>query len=365
MAGKAQKNTSYLQVCASLRRNLHRYVDEKGCLLSELALSKHLSASRGSVRKALDELRAGGYITTVKRRNYFKSSARRPEIGILMDCYKSAPYLPETSVFVALLSEMERSGFHGRLLVPPDARNIPALLEQYDLKGLVWFDPPEISHPAIAEMVCAEELKICCVFSHGELPEDSLIRNNYVTMDRAYLGKMRAGYFLSKGHRKVVCIMPADSTYESFLSEMAAHGAKQLLRWRLDQPAQVVDSLRQLIEEEQISAISCVGGGRLEALFVALSEIENVRDLDLDIVLPDMALTRRSMAAHPEIGVSNLVDFSMSGYGAEAMKMLVRQIQEGRDQAPILLKPRFVDTPKRFIPLEKSGNTFEKYECLG
>jgi DNA-binding LacI/PurR family transcriptional regulator len=365
MAAKAQKNTSYLQVCASLRRNLDRYVDEKGCLLSELALCKHLSASRGSVRKALDELRSGGYITTVKRRNYLKSSARRPEIGILMDCYKSAPYLPETSIFVALLSEMERSGFHGRILVPSDARNIPALLEQYNLKGLVWFDPPEISYPAIAEMISADKLKICCVFSHGDLPEGSPIRSNFVSMDRVCLGKRRADYFLSKGHQKVVCISPADSTYDSFISEMASHGAKQLLRWRLDQPAQVVDSLRQLIEEEQISAIASVGGGRLESMFEVLAGIKNIRDLDLDIVLPDTALARRLMVAHPEVGVLRRVDFNMSSYGTEGMKMLIRQIQEGRDQTPILVKPSFADTPKHVIPLKNTGNGLENTDCLG
>ncbi len=339
----ATQNTSFLQVCSTLRDNLRGYADEEGRLLPELKLCERLSASRGSVRKALDELRAGGYISTVKRRNYVTKSRRKPEIGILMDCYKSAPYLPETSVLVALLREMDNAGFHGRLLVPPDLKNIPSLVEQYNLEGLIWFEPPESSHAAIAEMAKRDNLSICCIIYNAELPGSSPIKTNYVTMDRSSLGKMRAQYFLSKGHRKVVSVTSGGSTEEAFGSEMAANGAKQLLKWRLDTPAQITESLQGLIEDEHISAISSVGGHRLETLFKTLAGMEDNRERDLDIVLPDTLETRRLMAFHPDVGVSKLLDFGMAHYGAEAMRMLVRQISEDNDQEPVFVKPSLVD----------------------
>ncbi len=341
MEVKAKKNASYLQTCYTLRKNIHRFSGKNGYLLSERKLCEQLSASRGTLRKALDELRVEGIIHTEKRRNYVTETSNNCDVGILMDCFKAAPYMPGPEVISGIMSEMERAGYNARLLVPREESSIPLMVKQYNLQGLLWLDPPESSLPTIVDMGRARQIKICCVLINHENKIDGPLQCNYVTLDRNFHGKQRAKYFIGRGHRRIAYLGNADATYCAFVEQMQTEGVKLSPHYRVE-PDEVAERLPKLIRNEKITGILSNGGLAAKSMFESLSEMD-VKALKLDIFLPYTRIINGLMEKFPRVRVSRFAALPEREYGSEAMKMLLRQITRNSDQPPVFLKPKYAD----------------------
>jgi DNA-binding LacI/PurR family transcriptional regulator len=345
MKVKSEKNGSYLQVCYALRKSLGLFSDEDGRLFPERVLCEQLSVSRATLRKALDELRCEGYINSEGRRNYISDYTRNRDIGILMDCYKPAPYIPSSPTISGIMAEMENADYNGRILVPREDSNISLMVKQYNLRGLLWIDPPELLLPTIVDMGVTNKIKVCSVLIHYENKVDSPLKSNYITLDRDSHGKERAEYFIRKGHQKVVYLGNADFTYNAFSKQMKAHGINLSPKWRLEQPAQIAEHLPKLIIKEKITGIVSNGGIAAVSMFKSLSQIEKIKAPAPDILLPYNNPIRELMKKYPNVKISKFGRLPEREYGSEGMKMLLRQIEENRDQAPVFVKSKFV-TPE-------------------
>jgi DNA-binding LacI/PurR family transcriptional regulator len=349
---EAKNCLPYLQACQDLRKQIQTLADRSGRLFSERLLCERLSVSRGTLRKALAELRSEGYIHSERQLNYVSGLRANRDIGILLDCYKAAPYLPDPVMVCGIMAEMAAAGYHGRLLVPNAMDGVAPLVEQYNLRGLLWLNPPRPAWPEIVNMGLEKQIKVCCLLTESKCETDSPLQVNYVSLDRDYQGEKRARHFLEMGHRRVAYLGSADSTYKAFVKEMAAHGAESAPAWRLDQPAQIVQQLARLVKCEKITGIAANGGMVAVSMFEALSTSHPAPDLD--ILLPYTRQIHDLVKKNPAVKVAQFTVLPDREFGSEVMKMLVRQIEQDRDQAPVLVKSRFV-APEEIPELAKLG----------
>lgn len=330
------KSKSFLDVCYTLRTNLHLFTKNNNTLLPERDLCTKLSTSRATLRKALDELRSQTVIQTEGRRNYVNTSEENFDIGLLVDCYKPAPYM-DNQAMIGIMQKIEAEGCNARILIPGDIDSIPDLVKLYNLKGLVWLNPPNTALGKIAEM--SQKIKLTCIITLFNFPNDSPLKYNYLTFDLASYGKEIAESFKRKGHKRILYLGSADTTYSSFKKEMEVDGFEQAEKWILDRPSKVNKSLIKLIKKNKINGIFS-NGRMVNSLFHSLGKSSGIDLSKLCIQVPYLFSTFELMKQYPEVKISKLEKVDQMELGSKSIEMLLQQIKNNVPQKPIFIKPK-------------------------
>lgn len=328
-----------------IRQQLIRYADRRrfpdGWLPPERELCVELGVSRGTLRKAMEELIAAGRIVRVRPKgNYIVAVARRTTIGLVMgNGTMENAVVPSPDVLAGLLQTLGVADCVVRILLPRGIDRIEETFLRHELAGFVWFGPPTSALSIIAEM-SVSDIPFVAFAPHLRSSIESVGTPRVVAFDSAQCGRDRANHFLDRGHRRIAYLGDASDaiSYKSFVTALKQAGIDHDPKDHVPEINQIPERLPELLDQG-VTAIGSNGGSeRIETLLNTLESHPNGRSVDLlvdqVITLPDIA--RR----HPNVPISAVNVIPRHQLGVAAGEALLKQINGTPIDASILIPTR-------------------------
>ncbi|OQA79773.1 MAG: hypothetical protein BWY31_04159 [Lentisphaerae bacterium ADurb.Bin242] len=247
-------------------------------LMGEMELCGKFKVGRGTVRRAMASLIAGGYVILLpKRRGYFTNpefSEQTPfRIGILVASgFASSMAYISAEAFCGIAESMH--GFFCTYdfltLSSDDPETVVAEIGNAAVDGLLWISPEESFVEAIDRLL-AENFPVVSI-ENVYLPLRRKPRYNFYAYDYFFAGECRAKYFLREKCRRIIyCTENADSVKQF---------AKTLHRGNVPfdgnsvftSAEEIMSRLPELLNRNRVDGIVCDGPTlRYNALFKTLS----------------------------------------------------------------------------------------------
>ncbi|MHB9140225.1 MAG: substrate-binding domain-containing protein [Victivallaceae bacterium] len=239
-------------------------------LLSERELCKIYDVSRPTVRKALDELVAEGYLVIRKGLGTFtnpgafsgfKTPGNRLAVGIIVGTGKHVTYDVYFWPIISAAGKVITDDFGSvRILhLVHDDGQAAEEIKLLNLDGIIWVHPaPERTE--LIHQLQDSGLPIVCI---GHQSNDESINN--VVNDYFHIGYMVAEYLLNRGHRNIIFVKTDNfwSTQlrlEGFKRAFADKNIKYDSKLILDNPAEITSDIQKMLRFE-IDFTACFAFG--------------------------------------------------------------------------------------------------------
>jgi DNA-binding LacI/PurR family transcriptional regulator len=329
----------------SVRRKLTEHIlslkAPGGWLPPERELCGDLGVSRGTLRRAIDQLIKEGRVINSPRKGNYISGVKPPlKIGIIFGAGEFSPHIPDPSMLGGELSVLGPAGCAVQIISL--RQNPEKELAKHDFDGILWNNPPLSLCPLIARIIEQNEIPLvvpALIFSPGgdKIP----LPNNLITLDYAAIGELRAAYFIEKNINTVAYLGDDDDavTLNTFISAFEKAGNKFDPAWHIKDIADIPDRLPALIKEKKTTGIVSNGGpDRLDILFRAMEENNLAERLE---ILPDFVSGfPELLKRYPSVKIRAVNTVPHDEIGAAAAKALLAQIRTGSLSPQILIETR-------------------------
>jgi len=239
-------------------------------ILSERDLCKIYAVSRPTVRKALDELVADGYLVIRKGLGTFTNPGIFPghkipgsnlSIGIIVGGGKQVTYTDYLWPIICSAGKVITDDFGSvRILqMVHDDEQAANEIQLLNLDGIIWVHPfPD--RTGLIHQLQDSGLPIMCIGHH---PDDENINN--VVNDYFHIGYIVAEYLLARGHRNILFIKPDDTwsaqlRLEGFKQAFADQNLKYDNKLILDNPSEIAGDIQKMLRFE-IDFTACFAFG--------------------------------------------------------------------------------------------------------
>lgn len=339
---KAMENTPiYVDVRQRLLKHVRALRSDGAYLPSERELAAELEISRDTLRRAMKQLIAEGYIVNCPRRGNYLPSVMPPlRIGITFGNGSTPMHTSHTAILSGEIQELARQCCRVEFL--DLKRNPSATLKHFALDGLLWNDPTPARFGFIRGLQEENRLPVSCQSiimtmeqaSNFELIHfDIPVHHNFVTLDYRQVGQMRAEYFLRRGVRRPAYVgdTAQSLTYRAFLESYVKFGISLPETLHISRIEDIPEHLSRLLEEGLIDGVVSNGDNvRIENVMRIMDRRKNLPEnftLLLDAVdnLPEI------LARYPEVAVSAINYLPYQEIGRIAVKNLLRTIKTGKN----------------------------------
>ncbi|MFA6103370.1 MAG: GntR family transcriptional regulator [Victivallaceae bacterium] len=239
-------------------------------LLSERELCKIYNVSRPTVRKALNELVAEGYLVIRKGLGTFtnpKMFSRHEipgsnlSIGIIVGSGKQVTYEDYFWPIISAAGKVITDDFGSvRILqMVHDDEQAAREIQLLNLDGIVWVHPfPE--RTKLIHLLQDSGLPVVCI---GHQPDDNSVNN--IMNDYFHIGYVVAEYLLARGHRNILFIKNDDIwtsqlRLDGFKRAFADKNLKYDNKLILDNPSEITGDIKKMLRFE-IDFTACFAFG--------------------------------------------------------------------------------------------------------
>lgn len=320
--------------------SLERFPD--GWLPPERELCEELGVSRGTLRKALVQLRNEGYVVSVPPKgNLITGAPPLRSVGVVLgDGGFSEAAVSIPHMLSGVLDVLGDAGCSVRLLNPKSPDKVEELFKKNALDGLVWCYPPKSALSLVTKILKRGDTPLVVATLRVSLDDERIPFKDHATLDYERVGRMRAEYFADRGRKRIAYLgdEPNFITYRVFAETLVQMGLRHDSDWHIEDVNQIAEILPGVLKAGVDGIVSNGGPDRLESLFRTLEKIgEGDRvDLLVDHVpsLPDI------MKRHPGVRVQAINQLPHHEIGSKAVKLLLDKLDGEWDGNPVLLGTR-------------------------
>jgi len=344
---KNDNSPLHIKVRRKVLEHIISIKSQSGYLPPERELAKTMGVSRGTLRKAIEQLIHEGYIASNPRKgNYVSSVKPAMKIGIIFGNGDTPMHVLRLDILGGQLKVLTEA--HCRVQFINLRKKPEKELNKCDLDGIIWNDPPFTYFDFIVKILEKGELPIAAqslvLDSVRAVTFDSVnykipIVKNFVTLNYSEVGKLRGEYFLNKGVKRVAYLGDNEisPTLKAFKQVFKNAGVKFSEKWHIKDIEDVPELLPRIINEEKIEGVVSNGDHiRIENLFRVLASHKLPEDfvVMVDVVdgLDDI------MARYPDVKVSALNALPYSKIGETTAEILLDQIKTGKTREQIFFK---------------------------
>lgn len=344
---KKKKSPLHIGIRRKVFERMSALKTSNGYLPSERELSKSLKVSRGTLRKAIEQLIKEGHIVNNPRKgNYVSSVKPALKVGIIFGNGETPMHVQSTEILKGELEVL--SDLHCRIQFINLRKNPEKELGKCDLDGIIWNDPgpnmfgfirdiTEKGVTPLAAQTLMHDVAQALIFDllGYRIP----IQKNFVTLDYPAVGKLRADYFIRQGVSRVAYLGDMDNapTLNTFIKTFVAAGNKFDKKWHIKNIEDIPELLPEILDTENITGIVSNGDHiRIENLFRVLEKRQMPKDFKLMIDyidgLPDI------LSRYPGVKVSAINRIPYFEIGKTTAGVLLEQIRTGTAKTQVLLK---------------------------
>jgi len=207
MAVEKDRSWAHLEALGKLRRLIGADYQEGGWLPPNRVMCERCGVSYLTYCKALRRLVLDGSVRSYPRKGYCVLPAlHRPrKVGLLQGDGGDSPFLYMAHDLAEAIRQLSEADFMLQLLQARTMAKLPGQALLHNVSGLYWHCPPRKARPVIKELNERGALPLVIAGLHDPLDADDALRfpGNYVEADLQQLGRLRAEFFISRGHRRV------------------------------------------------------------------------------------------------------------------------------------------------------------------
>ena len=307
---KTKRTPPILLARGSILERIGELKGADGLLSPERELCERIGVSRGTLKKAIAQLKAEGVIVSVPRRgNFITCIKRKHNIAILIGEGTGAAFVQSPKVLNGILDTLEERNCWTRMINLRDPEQIEDLYIQNALDGLIWYNPKPQMFPHIAKILKEGRIALSFpVVSDGANGERlKAFPGCYTSMDYRETGRIRADYFLKRGHRRIAYVgkWEGNNTYNAFRERLNDAGILHSPELNFASIEEISDRLPSLLAEGAFSAMVSDGGiPMLETLFLVLNG--NKDSAKIDLLVDSIQELRQMLTAYPSVKISAL-----------------------------------------------------------
>ena len=345
MGGDDSKDRACLEALKQLRLLIAADYAEGGWLPPGRELCERFGVSHLTCRKALGHLVEERAARSYPRKGlYLLPEPLRPhKVGIVFRNGGDSQLICFLSELAAVFRVMGAANYMIHHIQASSLAGVPGKAWLRNVDGLFWDEPPAAARPVI-KAVCEEDVLPLVVMGVPDpaCPEDDFgDLGNHVGLDYAKLGRDRADFFLSRGHRRVAYVGPR------WFAERIGFGAalrQAGVPFGPEQCAERLDEIAGLLAEGGFTGLSTEGGiDRAEMVFKVVSDLPEAKRPELLARYCGPALLDYHRK-YPGVKLLGLEVTADGMIGAAAARMMLRRLQSGEPMAPLRMPASSIRT---------------------
>jgi DNA-binding LacI/PurR family transcriptional regulator len=326
----------------------------------ERELCTEFGVSLITIKKVIRQLAIEGRIFSALRKGHFiRTVPAETNIGIVIGEGSVSTFLKEPEVIGGILDVLAKRNCAVRIIQVSKPQEASRIFSQYKIDGCVWYLPHPSLYPKISKVIKGCNIPIVVPVVNYTPPESVRLPENHFANDFTAVGRARAEYLLSCGHRKIVyCANIGTEAHDGFTAALKKVGIVQDPDWNLPKIEEIPEKLPGLLDAGEVTAIISDGGrDRLEAVFRVMEGHPWNRkgDLLIDFIGGAFSELRES---HPGVRITAINFYPHHELGSCAAEALVDAVKEGRP----IVSAKFVSQvrPPDWTPYRKSQSFGEK-----
>lgn len=339
MAVDYGKDRACVEALKKLRHLIEQEYRDGGWLPSGRVLSERFGVSHLTYRKALNCLVAENTARSHPRKGHYipEAALRVRKIGIVLGSGGESPFLCDPRMLSSALGRLRKEGFHAHIIQSPRLGKIPLKALLHEVRGLLWFSPPPAAAPIIRE-ICAEGELPLVILSESDpvgACDMSGLAAPMVSFDYDALGRERAGFFLARGHRKILYAgLHVFAEKTGFVKALCDAGVPFGPKDCVEEIDESGDALRRLLNDGRHTGLTTEGGdNRLEMVFKVVSSLPAAQRPEL--LVRECDGIPFLLGKYPGVKVSGIEVTDPTMCGDAAARMLAGRLNDGREMKSI------------------------------